>query len=156
MDSASQTTPFNLNAFWDGHRGMPPDLILWLYNLCPIHCLWLNRFQGCTRICRGHAPLMAIVLIIFPHCSASPWAWRTKFIFKITHHFQTLCFYDYDELYDVVISAFLHDAHHLSIRKYKKLICFGQVFWTHIQCVKLTITTWVLSSIVKLRLVKMN
>ena len=76
-----------------------------------------------------------------------------------------LCFYDYDELYDVVISAFLHDAHHLSVRKYKKLICFGQVFWAHIQCVnedmafdclKFTITTRVLSSIAKLQLVMMN
>ena len=38
-----------------------------------------------------------------------------------------LCFYDYDELYDVVISAFLHDAPHLSMRKIEKpCIIFGQ------------------------------
>ena len=40
-----------------------------------------------------------------------------------------LCFCDYDELYDVVISAFLRDAPHLLMKKIEKLcIIFGQVF----------------------------
>ena len=40
-----------------------------------------------------------------------------------------LCFYDHDEFYDVVISAFLHDALHLSMRNIEKPgIIFGQVF----------------------------